>query len=78
MRIGLILKKWRAMSELDLQAAAVQMGIGATTLRRIEAGVVPDGTTLLKLMGWLFSDEPQPIVTEVQIADEVNVSGEAS
>jgi transcriptional regulator with XRE-family HTH domain len=56
-RIGSILKKWRAVADLDQHVVAKMIGIGETTLRRIEQGRVPDGETLIKLMGWLFESE---------------------
>jgi transcriptional regulator with XRE-family HTH domain len=54
MKLGELLRKWRAMSELDLKQAGAQIGIAASTLMRIEQGKVPDGETLLKLMSWIF------------------------
>lgn len=60
MRIGAILKKWRAMSDIDLRAAGLQMGISASALLRIEKGRVPDGETLVKLQAWLFGSDAVP------------------
>jgi|HubBroStandDraft_2_1064218.scaffolds.fasta_scaffold393701_2 transcriptional regulator with XRE-family HTH domain len=60
MKLGELLRKWRAMSELDLKQAGAQIGIAASTLMRIEQGKVPDGETLLKLMRWIF----EPVATE--------------
>ena len=57
MRIGNVLKKWRVMSELDLRQGAKVLGLGHSTLFRIESGKVPDGETLIKLMAWLFGED---------------------
>lgn len=68
MKIGELLRKWRAVSELDLRQGAAIIGVSVSTLRRIEAGVVPDGATVIKLMQWAFATEevPQsPPVSEV-------------
>lgn len=60
MRLGLILKKWRLMSELDLRAAAKLMDISASTLMRIESGSIPDGAVIIKLNHWLFETVEAP------------------
>lgn len=54
MRLGIVLRKWRLMSELDLRAAAKLMNIAPSTLMRIENGSMPDGATIIKLNHWLF------------------------
>ena len=57
MRLGDILRKWRAMSELDLRSAAEHIGIGAATLMRIEKGKVPNGYTFIKIITWLCEQD---------------------
>lgn len=57
MRIGQVIKKWRLLSDLDYKKAAQKIGIGGSTLLRIEAGKVPDGETLIKVLNWLMGEE---------------------
>lgn len=68
MRIGIVLKRWRLMGEMDLRTAAKQIGIGHTTLMRIENGKMPDGQTLSILLAWLL----MPQETEVTNASNVS------
>lgn len=56
MKLGIVLKKWRLMAELDLRTVAKEIGIGAATLMRIERGHVPDGLTLARIMAWLVRE----------------------
>ena len=58
MRLGSILKKWRFMMTLGTREACVLLGISDGALRRIEAGGIPDGETLIKLWSVLTSPEP--------------------
>ena len=53
MQLGSVLRKWRTMSELDMRAAAGQIGIGVSTLCRIEQGKSPDAVTLMRILNWL-------------------------
>lgn len=57
MRIAHLIDAWRIVDRLSARGAAERMGISPSTLARIEAGKVPDGETLLKLVNWLFGTE---------------------
>lgn len=56
LRLGEVLRKWRKMCELDLRVVADQMGLGASTLMRIERGGSCDAETLIKILAWLMTD----------------------
>ncbi len=53
MRIGIILRKWRLINEITTRTLALELGISASTLNRIENGMVIDGPTLMKIFNWL-------------------------
>ena len=53
MRLGIVLKKYRLMMELDLRTLSKDIGIGASTLMRIEMGHDPDYRTFKKILDWL-------------------------
>lgn len=57
MRVAELIINWRFIKKLNQRDAATEMGISASSLCRIEKGIVPDGTTLVKLMNWLFGEE---------------------
>lgn len=55
LQLGEVLRKWRAMADLDQRAAAAKMGISASTLCRIEKGdFVPETLTFMQIMNWLL------------------------
>ena len=54
MRVGDVIRKYRAHAELDLRSCARMIGISAPTLMRLEQGRDPSGETLTKVQGWLF------------------------
>lgn len=60
MQIGDVLRKWRKMSDLTVKDAAKQIGIGTSTLLRIENGEMMDGVTLAKILTWLLSTSSAP------------------
>jgi len=53
-RLGDVLRKWRAMSMLDLKQVADAIGISVSTLSRLERGKTPDAGTLRKVWSWLM------------------------
>ena len=53
MNLGIVLRKYRLMMELDLRSLARDIGIGASTLMRIEHGYDPDFRTFKKIFDWL-------------------------
>jgi len=55
MKLGIVLKKYRLMMEMDLRALAKEMGIGIATLMRIEMGHDPSYSTFKKILDWLSS-----------------------
>ncbi len=54
MRIGRILKIYRALEGLEQREVADQIGIGYSTLCRIEKGKSPDAKGMIKIIAWLF------------------------
>lgn len=81
MRVGIVLKKWRLLSDLDLRQAAAQIGIAHSTLGRLEEGKLPPhGDTVVKLLNWLFTEEPEFPVTDAlrsAIAETRRLDGSA-
>ena len=57
MKLGEVIRKWRAMSELGVREVAKEIGISHGTLSRIERGEAMDGLTLTKILIWLLSAE---------------------
>lgn len=57
MIIGELLRKWRVMTEKSLRDVAKEIGIAHGTLSRTERGYPLDGTTMLKIINWLFRGE---------------------
>lgn len=55
MRLGTILRKYRKMEELTVRDLALEIGLSAPTLSRIERGEKMDGDTLVKILGWMLS-----------------------
>lgn len=53
MKLGIVIKKYRLMSEMDLRSLAKEIGIGAATLMRIEMGHEPSYTNFKKILDWL-------------------------
>lgn len=53
MKLGTVLKKYRLMMELDLRSLAKEIGVGASTLMRLEHGHEPDYRTFKKILDWL-------------------------
>lgn len=53
MRLGIVLKKYRLMMDLDLRTLAKEIGIGASTLMRLEMGHSTDYQTFKKVLDWL-------------------------
>ena len=60
MRLGTVLRKWRAMEELGIREVAKQMGVSTATLSRFEQGYNCDGVTLSRILLWLFGKDPRP------------------
>jgi transcriptional regulator with XRE-family HTH domain len=60
MKLGKVIRKYRVTSELTLRDVGKEIGIGAATLMRIEQGRDPDGSTLAKILAWLFDAEIKP------------------
>jgi predicted transcriptional regulator len=53
MNLGIVIKKYRLMMELDLRTLAKEIGIGASTLMRLEHGYDPEYKTFKKVLDWL-------------------------
>jgi transcriptional regulator with XRE-family HTH domain len=51
--VGKLLANRRDQKDLSLREAATEIGVSAPTLQRLEAGQLPNATTLMKLAEWL-------------------------
>lgn len=56
MKIGLLIRRWRTMTEMNSRDMAEEIGIGLSTLNRIERGLPMDGVALAKILAWLLAD----------------------
>ena len=52
MRIGDLIKNWRTMEKKGQREVAAEIGIGVSTLCRIENGEMMDGAALAKIIAW--------------------------
>lgn len=52
MRLGLLIRRWRATSDLPVRSVARQIGISTSTLSRIERGEKCDGETMARVVWW--------------------------
>jgi len=59
MRLGEIIRKWRIVQERTVRDLAVEIGISASTLSRIERGEKMDAPTFMRLLNWLTAEPPQ-------------------
>lgn len=57
-----VLRQWRYGSRLTVREAAKRIGIGYSTLNRIEGGEHPGGETLVQLLTWLFTNAKEVTV----------------
>jgi transcriptional regulator with XRE-family HTH domain len=55
MNLALMLQCWRHSERLTLKEAADRIGIGYTTLSKIERGFAMDGATLAVILRWALS-----------------------
>lgn len=62
--LGVMLRQWRAISGRTLRDVAAEIGIGHTTLARIEKGETFDTETWLKLQVWLFKRNGEQALTQ--------------
>jgi transcriptional regulator with XRE-family HTH domain len=54
-KLGNVLKGWRESERIDQRTAAKEIGIGASTLCRLESGeTTPDAKTFMAILIWLF------------------------
>jgi transcriptional regulator with XRE-family HTH domain len=51
--VGELLANRRSQKDLSLREAAAEIGVSAPTLQRLEAGQLPNATTLMKIAQWL-------------------------
>lgn len=52
MRFGELIKNWRIIEKRNLRDVAKEIGIGSSTLCRIENGEMMDGAALVKVLTW--------------------------
>lgn len=57
MRVGPVIRKYRAMTERNIRDVSKEIGISAATLSRVERGEEMDGETLARILKWL-TDHP--------------------
>lgn len=57
MRLGVVLRKYRAMVEVPVRDLAQEIGISAPALSRIENGKAMDVATFMKILSWLTSED---------------------
>ena len=62
MKIGEIIKSWRAYKSIeykkyDIRTIAKEIGVTQATLSRLENGANVDGQSMVKLMIWLFEQK---------------------
>lgn len=57
MKLGEVIRRWRKMSDIGVRDAAREIGVSHGTLSRIERGEEMTGSTLAKVLAWLFSSE---------------------
>ena len=55
MRFGDLIKSWRVMEKKGQREVAAEIGIGVSTLCRIENGEMMDGAALAKIIAWATS-----------------------
>lgn len=53
MKLGIVLRKYRVITELSLRQLAKEIGVGPVTLMRIEMGHDPSYTTFKRILDWL-------------------------
>jgi DNA-binding XRE family transcriptional regulator len=56
MRLGKVLQDYRYANRMGVRELAKDIGLSPATLSRIENHKPCDGATILKLMGYLFTD----------------------
>lgn len=52
-RLGSLIKIWRATQGVNIRSLAVEIGLSAATLSRIERGHEMDARSFVKIMQWL-------------------------
>lgn len=57
MRLGTVLRKWRAMEEKSVREVAKEIGTSSATLNRIEHDKPCESGTLAKVLLWLIGKE---------------------
>ena len=57
MKLGVLLRKYRAMQELTVRDLAAQIGIPHATLSRVENGENLDAQNLMKIFNWLVAEQ---------------------
>lgn len=59
-RLSDLIAQWRWATRRELSDVAAEIGIGASTLSRLEKGGNPDGDTLAKVLRWIIAETQQP------------------
>jgi transcriptional regulator with XRE-family HTH domain len=71
MRIGRMIRLYRATVDTPLRRIADDIGISASTLSRIEKGAAIDMVSFGKLIAWLFTDDRPRETTHLRAVDPV-------
>jgi transcriptional regulator with XRE-family HTH domain len=58
MRIGELIRLWRAENRYGIREAAKLIGVSSATLSRVERGEGMDAQTLAKLLNWIMETTP--------------------
>lgn len=54
MKLGLVLRKYRIMSEFSVRTMADTLNLSLSTYSRLERGEMMDGDTLATVLNWLM------------------------
>ena len=54
MRLGTVLRDWRAMNRLTIRQVSKQIGLPISTLSRIENGQSMDGRSVARILTWML------------------------
>lgn len=54
MKLGMLIRAYRHKTDLTLMELAAEIGVGVSTLSRVETGDGMDGETLGKVLVWMM------------------------
>lgn len=74
MRLGILLRKFRVMSDLTIRDLAREIGVSSAVLSRIERGENCDSRTLMRILNWLTEEPAAPTPQEQEPPIELSSS----